>query len=490
MDLSMGLSQEQQVRVSPSLIALNQILALSSQELQEEIRREIDSNPALDLDERQVCPTCGSSYNGRVCQRCLAENPGGILPGHLTGERKSTSDEYTDSNEDYYIPDDNWASGGRGGDEEFDPITIVAAEMSLSERILVDLSTVLDKDQIPIAEFLVGSLDERGYLSTSLEAVADAFQTDEEQVLVILKELQNVAPPGVGARDFKECLLIQVRFLKDQGIQAPHVQKLIEDFFTALGEHKYGYIAQQMGISVDDVQTAREFIKKYLNPFPAEGHTGEINGVQMRNGGAKSGYVVPDVIISERESQYEVEVVESKRFFLKVNPMYQRLSSEMIGPAAETTASDREHVRQYVARAKFFMSNINQRRETMLKITKCLVETQEDFLRGGVRGLKPLTRSTLASYIGIHESTVSRATAGKYVMLPNRKVISYSDFFTASLSIKDVIKEIIETEGRNRTKPLTDQDIVERLENRGIRVARRTVAKYRAQLKILPSTLR
>jgi RNA polymerase sigma-54 factor len=136
------------------------------------------------------------------------------------------------------------------------------------------------------------------------------------------------------------------------------------------------------------------------------------------------------------------------------------------------------------------MSNINQRRETMLKITKCLVETQEEFLRDGVRGLKPLTRSMLASYIGIHESTVSRATAGKYVMLPNRKVISYSDFFTASLSIKDVIKEIIETEGRNRTKPLTDQDIVERLEGRGIRVARRTVAKYRAQLKILPSTLR
>ena len=196
------------------------------------------------------------------------------------------------------------------------------------------------------------------------------------------------------------------------------------------------------------------------------------------------------MIISEREGQYEVEVVESKRFYLKVNSMYQKLSSEMSGAGVDTSDADREHVRQYVARAKFFMSNINQRRETMLKITKCLVETQEEFLRDGVRGLKPLTRSMLASYIGIHESTVSRATAGKYVMLPNRKVISYSDFFTASLSVKDVIKEIIETEGRNRVKPLTDQDIVERLENRGIRVARRTVAKYRAQLKILPSTLR
>jgi len=491
LDLSIGLSQEQQVRVSPSLIALNQILALSSQELQEEIRREIESNPALELDERQVCPTCGSSYNGRVCQRCLAENPGSGAANRLSGERKSTSDEYTDSNEDYYIPDEGWSSGGgRGGDEEFDPITIVAAEMSLSERILVDLSTVLNEDQMPIAEFLVGSLDERGYLSTSLEAVADTFQTDEEEVLTVLKELQNVAPPGVGARDFQECLLIQVRFLKEQGVEDPNVQKMIEEHFTALGEHKYGYIAQQMGISVDDVHATREFIKKYLNPFPAEGQTSDVNGVQMKSGGAKAGYVVPDVIISEREGQYEVEVVESKRFYLKVNSMYQKLSSEMSGAGVDTSDADREHVRQYVARAKFFMSNINQRRETMLKITKCLVETQEEFLRDGVRGLKPLTRSMLASYIGIHESTVSRATAGKYVMLPNRKVISYSDFFTASLSVKDVIKEIIETEGRNRVKPLTDQDIVERLENRGIRVARRTVAKYRAQLKILPSTLR
>jgi len=198
---------------------LNQILALSSQELQEEIRREIDSNPALDLDERQVCPTCGSSYNGRVCQRCLAENPAGMA-SRVNSERKSTSDEYADSNEDYYIPDETWSAGGRGGDEEFDPITIVAAEMSLSERILVDLSTVLDEEQMPIAEFLVGSLDERGYLSTSLESVAETFLTEVEAVEEVLKELQNVAPPGVGARDFKECLLIQVPSSRSRALRS------------------------------------------------------------------------------------------------------------------------------------------------------------------------------------------------------------------------------------------------------------------------------
>ena len=485
----MGLSQEQQVRVSPSLIALNQILALSSQELQEEIRREIESNPALEVDERQVCPTCGSSYNGRICQRCLADNPGALV-GRNTVERKSTSDDYaSDTTEDYYVPDETWASGGRGSEEEFDPITIVAAEMSLGERILIDMSAALHEDDTPIAEFLVGSLDERGYLSTSVEAVAETFQTDPERVERILHELQAVAPlPGIGARDIRECLMLQLRYLKDQGIESSVVQTMVDKYLTALGEHKYGFIAQQMGVPVDEIHKGREFIKKYLNPFPAEGHAGEVNGMQPRSGAPKAGYVVPDVIITEREGKFEVEVVESKRFFLKVNSLYQRMSQE--GLANATTEADREHVRQYVSRAKFFMSNINQRRETMLKITKYLVETQEEFLRDGVRGLKPLTRSTLAGFIGIHESTVSRATAGKYVMLPNRRVIPYSDFFTASLSIKDVIKEIIETESRNRVKPLTDQDIVEKLEEKGIRVARRTVAKYRAQLKILPSTLR
>jgi RNA polymerase sigma-54 factor len=409
---------------------------------------------------------------------------------HHTSENKSTSDEFDySSTDDYYLPEEGW-SGGRDGDEEFDPITIVAAEMPLSERILTELGAVLDDDEMPIAEFLVGSLDERGYLATSVEAVAHTFNQDKETVERVLKELQAVAPPGVGARDLRECLLLQLSFVQENGTAVPeHVTELIEHHLTALGEHKYGYIAQQMGISVDEVHKARDFIKNYLNPYPAEGHTSEPNGLQLRSGGQKPGYVVPDVIIAERDGQYEVEVVESKRFVLKMNPMYATLARD-VGTSTDFNSSDREHVRQYVARAKFFMSNINQRRETMLKITKCLVETQEEFLRDGVRGLRALTRSQLASYIGMHESTVSRATAGKYVMLPNRRVIPYSDFFTASLSIKDVIKEIIETEARKSNKPLTDQRIVEQLEERGIRVARRTVAKYRAQLKILPSTLR
>jgi RNA polymerase sigma-54 factor len=196
--------------------------------------------------------------------------------------------------------------------------------------------------------------------------------------------------------------------------------------------------------------------------------------------------VAPDVVIKLEEGEFAVEVVESRRFFMRVNPMYSRLATQLRGNGVHYSDDEKKHIQQYVSRAKLFMSNVNQRRETMLKIAKVLVQVQEEFLRHGIRQLRPLTRAQVAEATGLHESTVSRATAGKYVMLPNRQVIPFSDFFTASLSVKDVIKEIIVREGR----PLTDREIVSRLRDEGIRVARRTVAKYRSQLGILPSTLR
>ena len=147
---------------------------------------------------------------------------------------------------------------------------------------------------------------------------------------------------------------------------------------------------------------------------------------------------------------------------------------------------DRLHVRQHVSRAKLFLAAINQRHETLRRITTCLLEIQRDFVLQGVRELRPLTRGTVAEHVGLHESTVSRATANKYIMLPNGEVIPYSTFFVASLSIKDIIKEMIQKEQR----ALTDEEICERLHGQGIRIARRTVAKYRATLGILPSTFR
>jgi RNA polymerase sigma-54 factor len=197
---------------------------------------------------------------------------------------------------------------------------------------------------------------------------------------------------------------------------------------------------------------------------------------------------MPDVIISLSEDgqKLEVEVIESRRFGLSVNTMYQQLLAQAQLQKGAVSDEEREHIQHYVSRAKMFIANINQRRQTMHKITNFLVEYQEDFLKNGIRHLKPLTRAMLAEQTNIHESTVSRATAAKYVMLPSGQVIPFSNFFTASLGVKDIIKDMIAGEER----PLTDQEIAAKLREYGYSVARRTVAKYRDQLDILPSSLR
>jgi RNA polymerase sigma-54 factor len=203
-------------------------------------------------------------------------------------------------------------------------------------------------------------------------------------------------------------------------------------------------------------------------------------------------------LITIDEDELLVEVVGHSQARLRVNELYEELaqqlrrrSTQAVSGEAVLNASeeDRHHIRDSVTRAKQFISKLEQRRETLLRISACICQMQEDFLREGVRELRPLTRSEVAANVGVHESTVSRATANKYVMLPNRKVIPFSDFFTPSLSIKDVIKELIEQEA-SAGQALSDMRIRDMLMDRGYRIARRTVAKYRAELRILPSTVR
>jgi RNA polymerase sigma-54 factor len=264
-------------------------------------------------------------------------------------------------------------------------------------------------------------------------------------------------------------------------MEHPLALQLVESHLDDLAKHRFTPIANELGVETAEVEEAWGFIRSELNPHPLLSSDG---GPIHRGSWSVPGNIVPDVIISESEDGFNVEMVESRRFSLSVNSMYRRLLAE--ADNLPLSQDEREHVREYVSRARLFIANIAQRRQTMQKITECLVDCQADFLRHGVRHLKPLTRSTLAELVGLHESTVSRATASKYVLLPNGQVMPFHDFFKASLSVKDLITEMVATE----TEPLTDQEIATRLRERGYDVARRTVAKYRAQLRILPSSLR
>ncbi len=462
-------AQTQTLKVSPRLVAANHILELSSQELQQAISAELNENPALELVEVSTCPACGTEMHGSICPRCIQRQKEG---GGASVDSPGT--QYADLSEPQNRAPD---------DEEFDPMARVAAEQTLAEKLLLELGALLPEQDLPIAEYLVGSLDEKGYLAVRIEDVADELRVSEDRARAVLKVLQSQEPVGIGARNLRECLLIQLGHLEERGLYQPYAREIVSMYLTEMGEHKFSRIAHELKIPIEQVEAVWGFVKEKLNPHPAHG----FSPMNRSDRDTRAMYVVPDVVVSRGpEGDFDVEVVESKRFLLRINPIYTRLAAELHRSSGEMSPDEKKHVQHYVGRAKLFISNINQRRQTLFNITRCLVQQQRTFLEKGVRYLKPLSRAAVAQELGVHESTVSRATASKYLMLPSGEVIPYAHFFTPSLSVKDVLKEVIEKEGA----PLTDSEIVERLEERGIHIARRTVAKYRMQLAILPSSLR
>jgi RNA polymerase sigma-54 factor len=458
MEMSMGMDMtpQQQMRASPALIALNNMLVLSAQDLQQLVQQEIEENPALEMDESDeaLCSRCGRPLSGATCIYCLHE------------DLKLAEAERDDAS----VP----------SDDDFDPLLAIAAPMSLEENLSRDLHISLPVTEHPLADYLVGSLDEQGFLDCDIEEVAAALKLPLEHVEQVLQRLQELGPPGVGARNVQECLLLQLDRLERSGnIIDPNLRTIICDHWLDLGEHRYGAIAHTLNISYDDVVAARDFMRQNLRPFPLERATDSASALD-------TSFLTPDVIIRLEGERLVVEVVESRRFYLRLSPLYQELSQAMAQRQQDVSFEEREHLNTFVSRARLFLTNLRQRRETIRRIAEYLADRQEGFLRYGVRHLAPLTRAEVAAAIGVHESTVSRATANKYVQVPSREIVPFSHFFTASLSVKDVINELIAKE----TTPLTDQEIVETLRKRGFDVARRTVAKYRGQLGILPSTLR
>src|SRR5256714_821135 len=475
MELDLDLGQEftpsQTLKVSPRLVAANYILELSAQELQQQIATELSENPALELVEIPTCRVCGTELQGSICPRCIQT------------QKSGSASTYGSDGRGYSYDDSPADSRNRGGDEEdFDPLTRVASEQTLAEKLVMDMGAALPEEDMPIAEYLVGSLDEKGYLAVKIEDVAYELDWPFDKVRAVLRVRQAQEPIGIGARRLSECLLIQIDHLEERGLSHPHAREIVSQFLTELGEHKFGRIAHELKMSQQEVADVWDFVKTKLNPHPAHG----FSPTNASDRDTRAMYIIPDVVISKGPDDFEVEVVESRRFVLRVNPMYTRLSADLHRSSAAMNPDEKRHVQQYVGRAKLFIANINQRRQTLFNITRCLVDQQRDFLMHGVRHLRPLSRAAVAQQLGVHESTVSRATASKYVMLPNGEVIPYAHFFTPSLSVKDIMKEVIEKEG----KPLTASEIVERLKDKGIHIARRTVAKYRMQLAILPSSLR
>jgi RNA polymerase sigma-54 factor len=463
-ELTQQLQPALQARVTPKQIAANTILAMSSVELTQAISSELDENPALEMTEESTCPICGSTITGTHCTECLP-----------LGEAGSGPAEPADGGPADYAARDDAA--------ELDPIARAEATFTLDEHLTWTLHAILPSRLHPVADYVIGALDDDGFLTDADDVIAEATGCSVDDVAAVREAMRGIEPIGVGSRGIVESLLAQIDYLREQGeVEVPSVvDRVVRYHLQDLGDRHFGRIAAALGVTQDEVLEAWEFVKANTHPYPTSAFTTAVGASD------RSRIIVrPDVLIRAVDGELTVEVVESRRFSLRVEPTYARLSSALRG--GDASEADRQHVRDYVGRARFFIDNVNRRRATLQRISECLVERQHDYLVHGVQHLVPLTRAEVGTLIGMHESTVSRATAEKYVMLPTGEVVPFGHFFSASLGVKDQIRKLVEAE--DPANPLSDQEIADLLESEGAVIARRTVAKYRDELQVLPARLR
>jgi RNA polymerase sigma-54 factor len=338
--------------------------------------------------------------------------------------------------------------------------------------------STLTEEQWPIAEMLIGNVDEYGYLKATMEELAASTGLPAEKILEVLKVVQTFEPAGVGARDLRECLLLQFERTAQQNTLE---YRIVNEFMDALGKRRIPEIARGTDTTVEQVQAALERIAR-LEPRPGRAFLPD-----------NDQYVLPEVFVQKSGDDYVVTTNNEHIPHLRISNTYKDLMSQR-----DNSSEVRNYIREKIRAGKFLIKSLHQRQTTILNIAKEIVHRQREFMAKGVAALKPLTMVQIAQVVGVHETTVSRAVSGKYMQTP-QGIFEMKYFFTAGIqtasgngmsntSVKDMIAEIFKSE--NTGAPLSDQEVVRMLKEKGIVIARRTVAKYRTELNILPSNLR
>jgi RNA polymerase sigma-54 factor len=355
----------------------------------------------------------------------------------------------------------------------------LVAGTSLQEILLEQVrESELKEEDWPIAEMLIGNIDEYGYLKATIEELAGSTGSPAERIQGALKVIQSFEPVGVGARDLRECLLLQ---LERTGQQTTLEYRIVNEFMEALGKRRIPEIARGTGTEVDEVQDALENIAR-LEPRPGRAYLPD-----------NDQYILPEVFVRRFGGEYVVTTNNEHIPHLRISNTYKDLMAQ-----GQNTPEVRNYIREKIRAGKFLIKSLHQRQQTILNIANEIVHRQREFMDKGVSHLKPLTMIMIAEVVGVHETTVSRAVSGKYMQTP-QGIFEMKYFFTAGIqtangdgmsntSVKDLIADIFKAE--DTSKPLSDQEVVRMLQEKGIVIARRTVAKYRTELNILPSNLR
>jgi len=484
----------QSLVLAPQLQQSLALLQAPTLELKALVEQELQQNPVL--EETPAAEAEQQEKDGRDAEQAAATVDPSEPPADLNFDpatEKGTAEPVDDFQAEFdrlvqldqewrdHFAQTNLPMRASAEDEEkrqfmFDSLV---AGTSLQEMLLEQMrESALPPDQWPTAEMLIGNIDEHGYLKTTVEELAASTGLAADQIVGVLKVIQSFEPPGVGARDLRECLLLQLERAEQQSTLE---YRIVNEFMEALGKRRIPEISRGTAASVDEVQEALERIAR-LEPRPGRAYSADTDQ-----------YILPEVFVRKSGDDYVVTTNNEHIPHLRISNTYKDLMAHG-GNSAEV----RNYIREKIRAGKFLIKSLQQRQQTILNIAREIVNRQRDFMAKGVAALKPLTMVQVAQVVGVHETTVSRAVSSKYMETP-QGIFEMKYFFTAGIqtatgdgmsntSVKDMIADIFKAEDSN--KPLSDQEVVRMLKEKGIVIARRTVAKYRTELNILPSNLR
>lgn len=481
MDNSMrlGLSQKltQTLKMTPEMQLAIKILQLNSVELKNQIQEVLETNPVVELDEEKPTP------NELPLEKLDEKLPDSSITS--TDFKESSRDDYGIDWEKYIEDTDNteikFSSGSYDRDEETSFENFVSKQTTLREHLTDQLAEVeLTPTEAKLAEYMIGLVDSNGYIRTSDEEIANSLKIDVSVITKVRKVIQTMDPIGVGAFDLRECLLIQAY---EEGYKDDAVIAIISDHLGNIAQNKFGIIAKATGCTLEEVNDIIETIKGF-EPRPGASFAGSEEQV----------FISPEVFVEKVDDEYVVTVNETDIPQLRINNVYKEALKNLDKSQKETS----DFIKSRLESARSFMKYVDKRKETILNVTKAICEVQRDFLDFGILHLKPLTLMDVAIMAGVHESTVSRATNGKYVQTP-RGLFELKFFFSgaartqsgddvSTMAVKQRIDDLVKSE--DPSSPLSDSAIVDLLAKEGIVLARRTVAKYRIELNIPSSSAR
>jgi len=472
--------------MTPQLQQAIKLLQLSRLELSQSITQELVENPVLeelapdaaeDTADDDILP---GDAPGPVATEAVSER---ATEGET--ELKSEIDQMGPSWDDYledFTDGRDFGTLDTSEDDRPSYDQTLTRIPTLSDHLMWQLRlSASDPAILRAGEVIIGNLDDDGYLRASLEDMmrdAEAGIRDLERALAVI---QSCEPLGVGARDLRECLLLQVR---GRGFEGTIVEKIVRDHLADLEKRKYQHIAKVLSVTQQDVMDAARIIIHELEPKPGSPYA--VNDTH---------YVVPDVYVIKIEDRYVIQLNEEGFPRVRINPYYRR----MLAQKDTVDKSTREYIEERLRSAQWLIKGMEQRNKTIYKVAESIVKFQTEFLEHGIARLKPMVLRDVAEDISMHESTISRVTTNKYMHTP-QGIFPLKFFFTtgftsagsgaevSSLTVKDVIQKMIREE--DSASPLKDQQIVESLKERGIDIARRTVAKYREELRIPPTSVR